>query len=42
MLEVFSGGNWSTLINPGTNLPADPVMVTPLVPVNLTFVVLPS
>lgn len=42
VLEVFSGGNWTTLINPATDQPADPVMVTPLVPVDLTFVVLPS
>ena len=42
VLEVFAGGNWTTLINPTTNQPADPVMVTPLVPVDLTFVVLSS
>jgi tetratricopeptide (TPR) repeat protein len=42
VLEVFSGGNWTTLINPNTNEPADPVMVAPLVPVDLTFVVLSS
>ncbi len=42
VLEVFSGGNWTTLINPTTNQPADPVRVAALVPVVLTFVVLPS
>jgi hypothetical protein len=42
VLEVFSGGNWTTLINPTTNQPADPVSVTALIPVDLTFVVLPS
>jgi hypothetical protein len=39
---VFANGNWTTLINPSTNQPANPVMVTALVPVDLTFVVLPS
>jgi len=42
VLEVFSGGNWTTLINPASNQPADPVRVTALMPVVLTFVVLPS
>ena len=42
VLEVFTGGNWTTLINPTTNQPADPVRVVALVPVVLTFVVLPS
>ena len=42
VLEVFANGNWTTLINPSTNQPANPVMVTALVPVDLTFVVLPS
>lgn len=42
VLEVFSNGNWTTLINPATNQPANPVTVTALVPVDLTFVVLPS
>jgi hypothetical protein len=42
VLEVYSDGNWTTLINPTTSQPADPVMVTPLVPVDLTFVVLSS
>ncbi len=42
VLEVFAAGNWTTLINPTTNQPADPVRVAALVPVVLTFVVLPS
>jgi tetratricopeptide (TPR) repeat protein len=42
ILEVFSGGNWTTLINPGNAQPAHPVKVTALLPVDLTFVVLPS
>ncbi len=42
VLEVFTGGNWTTLINPSTNLPANPVTVAALVPSDLTFVVLPS
>jgi tetratricopeptide (TPR) repeat protein len=40
VLEVLSNGNWTTLINPSTNLPANPVSVTALVPFDLTFVVL--
>ena len=27
VLEVFSDGNWTTLINPTTNQPANPVTV---------------
>jgi hypothetical protein len=42
VLEVFSAGNWSTLINPSTDQPASPVTVTKLVPTDLTLVVLPS
>lgn len=42
VLEVYADGNWTTLINPTTNQPADPVTVTPLTPVDLTFVVLSS
>jgi hypothetical protein len=42
VLEVFSGGSWTTLINPSTNQPANPVTVTSLIPIDLTFVVLPS
>ena len=42
VLEVFSAGNWTTLINPNTNQPANPVTVTPLLPVDVTFVVLSS
>jgi tetratricopeptide (TPR) repeat protein len=42
ILEVFTGGNWTTLINPTSGQPAHPVKVSELVPVDLTFVVLPS
>lgn len=42
ILEVFTGGNWTTLINPSSGQPAHPVKVSDLVPVDLTFVVLPS
>jgi tetratricopeptide (TPR) repeat protein len=42
ILEVFTGGNWTTLINPNSGQPAHPVKVSDLVPVDLTFVVLPS
>ncbi len=42
VLEVFTGGNWTTLIDPTTHEPAHPVTVTALIPVDLTFVVLPS
>jgi hypothetical protein len=42
VLEVFSGGNWTTLINPSTDQPANPVTVKPITPNDLTIVVLPS
>jgi tetratricopeptide (TPR) repeat protein len=42
VLEFFSDGNWTTLIDPSTGLPSHPVKVTALDPVDLTFVVLPS
>jgi hypothetical protein len=42
VLEVFSDGAWTTLIDPASGLPAHPVKVVALVPVLLTFVVLPS
>jgi tetratricopeptide (TPR) repeat protein len=41
VLEFFAGGNWTTLIDPTTGQPSHPVKVTALVPVDLTFVVLP-
>jgi tetratricopeptide (TPR) repeat protein len=41
VLEFYAGGNWTTLIDPTTGQPSHPVKVTALVPVNLTFVVLP-
>jgi tetratricopeptide (TPR) repeat protein len=42
VFEFFSDGNWTTLIDPSTGLPAHPVKVTALLPVDLMFVVLPS
>ena len=42
VLEVFSAGNWTTLINPSTDQPANPVRVQPITPNDLTIVVLPS
>jgi hypothetical protein len=42
VLEVFTNGSWTTLINPISDQPANPVTVKVLVPTNLTFVVLPS
>ncbi len=42
VLEVFSDGAWTTLVDPVSGLPAHPVKVTALVPVLLTFVVIPS
>jgi tetratricopeptide (TPR) repeat protein len=42
VLEVFHNGDWTTLIDPTTGRPADPVSVDSLAPVDLTFIVLPS
>jgi tetratricopeptide (TPR) repeat protein len=41
VLEFFAQGNWTTLIDPTTGQPSHPVKVPALVPVDLTFVVLP-
>jgi tetratricopeptide (TPR) repeat protein len=41
VLEFFSEGNWTTLIDPTTGQPSHPVKVAALVPVDITFVVLP-
>ncbi len=41
VLEVFRGGDWTTFVDPDTNQPANPVAVTPLVPLDLTFIALP-
>jgi hypothetical protein len=41
VLEVFHSGNWETFVDPKTGQPADPVSVTALIPVDLTFIVLP-
>jgi hypothetical protein len=40
--EVFRGGNWMTFVDPTTNQPANPVNVTPLTPVDMTYVALPA
>jgi hypothetical protein len=42
VLEVFHNGDWTTLIDPSSGRPADPVNVSALEPVDLTFIVLPS
>ena len=42
VLEFYRGGGWTTLIDPRTSQPARPVTVSPLVPEDLTFIVLPS
>jgi hypothetical protein len=41
VLEFFAAGNWTTLIDPTNGQPSHPVKVTSLIPVDLTFVVLP-
>jgi hypothetical protein len=41
VLEYFRDGNWMTLVDPRTDQPANPVTVKPLVPEDLTFIVLP-
>jgi tetratricopeptide (TPR) repeat protein len=41
VLEYFADGNWTTLIDPATGQPSHPVKVSALLPVDLTFVVLP-
>ena len=42
VLEVFRSGDWTTLIDPTSGRPAQPVNVAPLEPVDLTFVVFPT
>lgn len=42
VLEYFRDGNWMTLVDPRTDQPANPVTVKPLVPEDLTFIVLPA
>lgn len=42
VLEYFRNGSWMTLVDPRTDQPANPVTVTPLTPVDLTFIVLPG
>ena len=41
-LEVYNGGNWTTLIDPNTGGPADPVNVSSVQPVDLGIIVLPD
>jgi len=41
VLEVFRDGGWTTLIDPSTGKPANPVQVLPLTPADLAFIVLP-
>jgi hypothetical protein len=42
VLEYFRDGNWQTLVDPRTDQPSNPVTVDPLVPEDLTFIVLPA
>ncbi|MFN2582747.1 MAG: carboxypeptidase-like regulatory domain-containing protein [Candidatus Dormibacteria bacterium] len=41
VFEVFHGGNWTTFVDPNTNQPAEPVTITPLAPVDLSFITVP-
>ncbi|MBV8194384.1 MAG: hypothetical protein JOY80_02530, partial [Candidatus Dormibacteraeota bacterium] len=41
VFEVFHDGNWTTFVDPNTNQPANPVSVTPLTPVDLSFIQIP-
>lgn len=42
VLEYFRNGGWMTLVDPHSDQPANPVNVTALTPVDLTYIVLPS
>jgi hypothetical protein len=42
ILEIYRGGDWTTYVDPSTGQPANPVTVSPLIPVDLTFVELPG
>ena len=42
VLEVFHNGDWTTLVDPDTGEPANPVTVKALEPAELTFIVLPT
>jgi hypothetical protein len=42
VLEYYRNGSWMTLVDPRTDQPANPVTVTPLTPVDLTFIILPG
>lgn len=41
VLEVFSGGEWTTSIDPSTNRPANSFTVDQLLPVDLGFITVP-
>ncbi|HZU75942.1 MAG TPA: hypothetical protein VFA70_04205, partial [Dehalococcoidia bacterium] len=41
VLEVYRDGDWTTYVDPATGQPSTPVTVTPMQPVDLTFVELP-
>lgn len=38
VFEIFRGGNWETFVDPNTGLPANPVTVDPVTPVDLAFI----
>ena len=38
VFEIFRSGNWETFVDPNTGLPADPVTVNPVTPVDLAFI----
>lgn len=38
VFEIFRGGNWETFVDPNTGLPANPVTVNPVTPVDLAFI----
>ena len=38
VFEIFRGGNWETFVDPNTGLPANPVTVSPVTPVDLAFI----
>ena len=40
VFEIFREGNWETFVDPNTGLPANPVTVNPVTPVDLAFITL--
>jgi len=38
VFELFRAGNWETFVDPDTGLPANPVTVNPVTPVDLAFI----